>query len=78
MGIFKKFKKPKIFVRFDSKKAKGITLIGNRQFEVYRALEDGRVYEATAYTDEHGRIVALKLKDFPKFIISAELFDIIG
>ncbi len=76
MGIFNnKGRKIKVRVRFNKHKAGEVTLIGRYQFEAYKKLCDGKVYEGIAYTDRYGRIVSVKLKEIPKVIFSARMFD---
>ncbi len=75
MNIFRKFSNKKVRVRFNSDKAGDVTLFGREQIETYKALKNGHVYEAIAYPDQFGRIVSVKLRDFPKVYLSARMFD---
>lgn len=75
MSIFRKFPNKKVHVQFNSKKAGEVTLFGREQFETFRALKDGHVYEAIAYHDQFGTIKSVKLKEFPKVFLSARMFD---
>lgn len=75
MSIFRKFPNKKVRVCFNLKKAREVTLLGREQIETYNALKNGHVYKATAYHDQFGRIVWIKLKDFPKVSLSARMFD---
>ena len=56
-------------------KRRGLYLKSIDDFEAYKKLCDGKVYEGIAYTDRYGRIVSVKLKEIPKVIFSARMFD---
>lgn len=75
MSIFRKFPNQKVRVRFNSEKARSVTLFGREQIETFNVLKNGHVYEAIAYHDKFGRIKSVKLKQFPKVFLSARMFD---
>ena len=83
MNIFKKIrrkfkrklKKVDVKVRLNSEKATRVNLSSWEEGQVFWALKSDSVYEAIGYMNHDGKIVCVRIKQFPNTCLSARIFD---